>query len=98
MKYRKKPVVIEALQMTQDQWINNAYWPDWLITLYEPNDVESYPTYLFNGTSENGFLPVIHTLEGNHTVSFGDYIIKGVKGEIYPCKPEIFEMTYDLVI
>lgn len=37
----------------------------------------------------------IQTLEGNHFASIGDYIIKGVKGEFYPCKPDIFYMTYD---
>ncbi len=42
---------------------------------------------------------IIHTLEGNHTASIGDWIIKGVKGEFYPpCKPDIFEQTYELVI
>jgi hypothetical protein len=40
---------------------------------------------------------VIHTLEGNHSATVGDMIIKGVAGEFYPCKPEIFEATYDAV-
>lgn len=40
---------------------------------------------------------VIHTLEGDMTASLGDWIIQGVKGEIYPCKPDIFEMTYEKV-
>lgn len=43
-------------------------------------------------------LPYIKTLEGNMTVNNGDYIIKGVKGEFYPCKQDIFEMTYEKVI
>jgi hypothetical protein len=42
-------------------------------------------------------LPYVKTLEGNMTVNNGDYIIKGVKGEFYPCKPDIFEMTYEKV-
>jgi len=41
---------------------------------------------------------VIETLEGNHFASVGDWIIKGVKGECYPCKPDIFELTYEIVI
>jgi len=45
---------------------------------------------------ESGF-GVIHTLEGDHTVTPGDWIITGVKGEHYPCKPDIFEMTYEKV-
>jgi hypothetical protein len=40
---------------------------------------------------------VIHTLEGNHYAGIGDWIIKGVKGEFYPCKPDIFAATYDAV-
>jgi hypothetical protein len=44
--------------------------------------------------SNNGL--IIKTLEGQHIASVGDYIIKGVKGEFYPCKPDIFEMTYDI--
>lgn len=45
-----------------------------------------------------GFLDkvIIHTLEGNMTANIGDYIIKGIKGEFYPCKPDIFEETYDI--
>ena len=46
------------------------------------------------GSSDQGW---VDTLEGGHIVSPGDWIIKGVKGEYYPCKPDIFEMTYDLV-
>lgn len=40
---------------------------------------------------------IIHTLEGDHLANYGDYIIKGVAGEFYPCKPAIFEATYDIV-
>lgn len=39
---------------------------------------------------------IIHTLEGNHNATIGDFIIKGIKGEFYPCKPDIFHLTYDL--
>ena len=39
----------------------------------------------------------IFTLEGTHYADFGDYIIKGIKGEFYPCKPDIFEKTYDII-
>ena len=44
-------------------------------------------------TKEGGL--IIETLEGNHLADIGDYIIKGVKGEFYPCKPDIFKLTYD---
>ena len=85
MKYRKKPVVIEA-------WL----WDESLKTL---NLIEC-KTMASTGNTENTELVQdlrILTLEGAMSVDKGDYIIKGVKGEFYPCKPDIFEMTYDLV-
>ena len=76
-KYRKKPVVIEAIQATLDN-------VDELVKFCEGN-LKSHP---LAGV-------VIETLEGKMNVSKGDYVIKGVKGEFYPCKPDIFEMTYE---
>lgn len=87
-KYRKKPVIIEA-----EQWDGNPnLWLDknknkLLIEAYETGNMV-IPT---DGTLR------IKTLEGTHIASIGDYIIKGVKGEFYPCKPDIFEMTYEKV-
>ena len=77
MKYRKKPVVIEATQ-----WFKHGDHP--MVTIM-PRGYES---------ANNGW---IHTLEGGHIVTSGDFIITGVKGEHYPCKPDIFEMTYEEV-
>lgn len=79
-KYRKKPVVIEAMQYLRDQNINECmdFCSD---MVYDPEDNE-YD---------------IKTLEGNHRVSKGDYIIKGVQGEFYPCKPDILHKTYEKV-
>ena len=84
MRFRKKPVEIEAIQFTGDN----------------QKDVLSF---IYPDMSEDGLigaqvmkLPVvIETLEGTLTASPGDWIIKGVKGEFYPCKPDIFEATYD---
>jgi hypothetical protein len=73
MKYRKKPVVIEATQ-----WFKMGDHPA-----------------VFEGHLSG--MPRIETLEGPMTVTPGDYIITGVKGEHYPCKPDIFEMTYEPV-
>lgn len=53
----------------------------------------NYEDYTYDGASL-----FIETLEGNHFATVGDYIIKGVKGEFYPCKPDIFHMTYDKVV
>jgi len=79
--YRKKPVVIEAVKWDGD------------LTTVEPLLVGSTRDQI-----EQDFLDpslVISTLEGKMTANVGDYIIKGVKGELYPCKPDIFEQTYD---
>jgi hypothetical protein len=76
-KFRKKPVVIEAIQFTGD----NAY------AIANVFVDMSYST--LNGQFK------ITTLEGDHLASPGDWIIKGVKGEFYPCKPDIFEQTYE---
>lgn len=94
MKYRKKPVVVEAFQMTRERRMSNVDWPDWLHIAWnkrrgEPNSL--FPTQ--HGTGD-GTLSIA-TLEGCHEVSFDDWIIQGVKGELYPCKPDIFEATYE---
>lgn len=81
MKYIKKPVVIDAFKLGVDNM------PDWFKDKVTTNEV-----ILRNDNSAD-----IETLEGWHHASFGDYIIKGVKGEIYPCKPDIFDMTYEKI-
>lgn len=78
-QYRKKPVVIEAMQI-------------------KPDNVDELVEFCEGNLKSNPLVGVvIETLEGKMTVTIGDYIIKGVKGEFYPCKPDIFEMTYELV-
>lgn len=84
MKYRKKPVIIEAFQFTDDE-------PETLIELQEFMDRDVRVSYK---NPENPVLK-IETLEGVMDASIGDYIIKGVKGEFYPCKPDIFKATYE---
>jgi hypothetical protein len=74
MKFRKKPVVIEATQ-----WFT----------------LGDHPAVLEHDTVYG--VGVIETLEGPHLVTPGDWIITGVKGEHYPCKPDIFAMTYEPV-
>ena len=90
--FRKKPVTVEAFQMTHEQMRSNVGWPKWL---YEAFGLDpSKPGSFF--MDMKGDL-VIHTLEGTHRVSVNDWIIKGVQGELYPCKPDIFEKTYERV-
>jgi hypothetical protein len=77
-KYRKKPVVIEAVHWTGDNLSEiQAFCPQARIVF--------------------GFGVAIDTLEGTMMASGGDWIIRGVKGEFYPCKPDIFEATYEQV-
>lgn len=87
MKYRKRPVVIEAFKYTKH---NQGYIPLWAVRAFE-NGVLFY-----SGEGYKNDL-CINTLEGVHHVSAGDYIIRGVAGELYPCKPDIFELTYEEV-
>ncbi|RPJ25938.1 MAG: hypothetical protein EHM25_01010 [Nitrosopumilales archaeon] len=95
MKYRKKPVEIEAFI------IGIHGIPDWamdkvtdntiILRSDAPSDIHRESLKEFKTSAE------IKTLEGVMKADYGDYIIKGVKGEIYPCKPDIFEMTYERV-
>lgn len=85
-QYRKKPVVIDAVQWRGD----NA------------GEVIAHMNNPKNGSVPMGigdWKPfTIRTLEGEHTASVGDFIIKGVQGEFYPCKPDIFATTYEEVL
>lgn len=92
-KFQKKPIVIEAFQMTTDRRRNNEEWPEWLHVAWQKEPNESGSLYCVNG----GDQLYIHTLEGKHTVSWNDFIIQGVNGELYPCKPDIFNLTYSKV-
>lgn len=92
----KKPVVIEAFQMTMERRKDNSDWPIWLDKAWQldrgtPGSV--YPTEVGTGDGTVS----IGTLEGEMLVCFDDWIIRGVKGELYPCKPDIFEATYSPV-
>lgn len=93
--YRKKPVVVEAFQMTRERGGDTSDWPRWLHRAWngEPNAEGT----LQRVEPDSPALEVV-TLEGNHFVSWNDWIIQGVKGELYPCKPDIFEATYEAVV
>ena len=81
MKYRKLPIVIEAEQF----FINKLPWPDGVYDRRGGSLIQSTCPY------------EIKTLEGRHSVSDGDWIITGIQGEKYPCKPDIFAQTYEMV-
>jgi hypothetical protein len=101
MKYRKKPIEIEAFQMTLERRWDNSEWPQWLHMAWntEPGEGSVWidPDATIAEGRESANELVCGTLEGVHKITFGDYIIQGVKGEIYPCKPDIFELTYERI-
>jgi len=84
-KFRKKPVVIEARQFLGDENAKDIL--DWI------HLTDNMATYHF----KEGQALMLFTLEGWIQASPKDWVIKGVKGEFYPCKPDIFEMTYELL-
>lgn len=86
MKYRKKPVIIEAIQFEDNS--------DRIIEIHE---FMGGDTIRVNYEDKNNPYLKVETLEGIMKASVGDYIIKGVNGEFYPCKPDIFEKTYERV-
>ncbi|MEO5664887.1 MAG: hypothetical protein ABIR39_16580 [Nocardioides sp.] len=75
-KFRKKPVVIEAIQ-------------------YDGSNASEVKEFVGSSYVDDRRVPVIHTLEGDMSVTSGDWVIRGVQGEFYPCKPDIFEATYE---
>lgn len=85
-KYRKKPAVIEAVQLPPKGDYNLDSFHTWC-------DEVGFTDYE-SGRDETLIIP---TLEGDHTAQPGDWIIRGVKGEFYPCKPDIFDATYEKV-
>lgn len=81
-KYRKKPVVIEAFFYSAD----SNTWPEWFMRYVSMDVIRAYETHCD-----------INTLEGSMRGELGDAIILGIKGEAYPCKPDIFAATYEPV-
>jgi hypothetical protein len=86
-RFRKRPVVIEAFRVAASN-----------------ENVQPMPLWAVRALGDGGVMLsnddgtyTIHTLEGDHLASRGDWIIQGIKGELYPCKPEIFEATYEAV-
>ncbi len=94
--FRKKPVVIEAFQMTRERRLSNMEWPGWLHAAWNEHHSNPGAVYPENYPTSDGMDRLtIQTLEGPLRVDWDDWIIRGVKGELYPCKPDIFEATYE---
>ncbi|TLQ07570.1 hypothetical protein FEZ48_06200 [Marinilactibacillus psychrotolerans] len=96
MRARKKPVEVDVFKFDGDfKYSNGEYYvPSWAVHALNVSKEEmTEEEWMF---FESGEL-YIYTLEGIMRVSVGDYIIKGVNGEFYPCKPDIFEKTYEII-
>ena len=97
MKYRKKPVIIEAIRLKKTQISVREIVELMGEKVDTNNKMELVKFYEFCDTIfDRGYME-IKTLEGVMTAKTGDYIIKDVEGEIYPCKPDIFEKTYEVI-
>lgn len=88
-QYRKKPVVVEAMLFETNNEVGSPNM-DAIVNWCNQGKLEAAAWH--NGTDI-----LIQTLEGEMKASVGDYIIKGVKGEFYPCKPDVFQATYEEV-
>lgn len=87
MKFRKRPLIVEAIQFNGDDSLSRMenHWKE---------AFNSVADYGYSEGLENFF---IETMEGNMCALLGDWIIKGIHGEFYTCKPDIFEKTYERV-
>ena len=91
MKYVKKPIPVEAIQVDKDFVLHSIhYWegfyPDWFLNAVNNGDIS---------TKQSDYGLIVHTLEGVMFAPWGSYIVKGVDGELYPCREEIFKKTYE---
>lgn len=96
-RYRKKPVVIDAVQYANNEYADNPFGvrehpaPDWYVEAVQACEIS--PEF----RSEDYWYLKINTLEGVMTASPDDWIIRGVAGELYPCRNDIFTATYETV-
>lgn len=92
--YKKKPIEVEAIRLIRDDKgiVRVNEWTEWWSKEVNARTVKDH-------ISDDGYMDgfIIPTLEGDMLANIGDYIIRGIKGELYPCKPNIFEQTYELV-
>jgi len=97
-KYKKRPIVIEAFQMTKEHRWDNSEWPQWLLDAWSKKPGVGA---LWVGSdfpdSEGTLRLCIGVLEGVHVVDYDNWIIRDIKGELYSYRPEIFEQIYESI-
>lgn len=94
-KFQKKPVVIEAIRCKEAHRLIGSDWnalPEWFRSAYEGKNEAGVKTIICINHPPS--IEIV-TLEGTMRANFDDWIIRGLKGELYPCKPDIFEATYE---
>lgn len=96
-KYRKKPIVVDAVQITRALLHTAERWPPWLFNAWQlPSEQEgSFTGRLNSGNDGDQVEYYLHADRGEVRVYMGDYIIRGAVGELYPCRPSVFESTYE---
>ncbi len=97
MLFRKKPIEVEAFQMTKERRSDNSEWPNWLHYAWTKDWKRIGSLFIRPEHNPDKLYLAIRTLEGPLNVAWNDWIIRGVEGELYPCKPSIFEQTYEPV-
>lgn len=98
-QYRKKPVMIEAVQFNGFERVDDCFEPMFDFNFSPPGwivDACAKAVHEEGSIDNDGESLFIRTLEGEHEARPGDWIIRGVKGELYPCKPDIFDLTYEV--
>lgn len=95
-KYVKKPVEVDAFQMTRERRDDRSEWPGWLLDAWNKPGTEVGSLQASVPSDLDANLYVL-ALEGLEKVSWDDFIIRGIRGELYPCKPDIFAASYDPV-
>lgn len=97
-RYRKKPIVIEAFQMTRERRVDNSEWPEWLNRAWQlpAANVGSMFCSADGCLADETHTPLfIQTLDGTRKVNWDDWIIQGAQGELYQCEGYIFRTTYE---
>ena len=92
--FRKRPVIVQAFQMTRARRSDKSDWPKWLHRAW---DLHGEGALKIDADDPEREKLVVFTKDGVHPVSWDDWIIRGVAGELYHCKPEIFAATHEPV-
>ncbi len=97
MKYRKRPLEVEAFQFTKARRQDNSQWPQWLHMAWNRDwdSIGSFQTRVHHTDPFYDESVVLVTPEGVMDVKWNDWIVRGIVHELYPCKPHIFEATYE---